>query len=85
VTYRKNVFKNFTLSFTYNFEEGVNYYIAHSFPYTLSDLGRYLATLDDRTTLCKRLCLTSIQNECPFVTVTSKNNVSKMGIVVMSR
>jgi len=65
-----------TLSFTYRFEcTGDVVYFAHCYPYTFSDLRKYLAVLEitapARTLRIETLCRTEVGNECPLLTITS--------------
>lgn len=65
-----------TLSFTYRFEYSADVvYFAHCYPYTLSDLRKYLAVLNAtapaRTFRIETLCRTEVGNECPLLTITN--------------
>ncbi|CAM9652798.1 unnamed protein product, partial [Discosporangium mesarthrocarpum] len=81
-----------TLTFTVSTEfPGDTLYLAHCFPYTYTDLQRYLHALDTspaRSFVRQRtLCQTLAGNECNLLTITSPegSNTSKRGIVVSAR
>ena len=85
----------YTLTFTYTFEQPDTVFFAHSYPYTYSDLKRYLRTLELNTTLCNRfhraiLCETLAGNRCDILTITEKSDSiverqNKPSIVITSR
>jgi hypothetical protein len=74
---RKKKRQNYVLTFTYTFLGPVTTYFAHMFPYTFSDLKRYLSSLEENDRILKimtrkELCLTLAGNVCEVVTITSK-------------
>jgi hypothetical protein len=70
-------------------------YFAYGYPYTYTDLNRFLSTLDsqmfknDNSILFKRelLCKTVLGNHCDIVTITdcNKKDVPKQAVVVSAR
>eukprot|EP01034_Spumella_vulgaris_P024116 gene24116-30424_t len=67
----------YTLTFTYTFTRSDSVYFAHTFPYTYSDLQRYLHGLENdnrvaaimhKKVLCKTLC----GNNCDLLSITER-------------
>jgi hypothetical protein len=67
----------YTLTWTVQFEhDGDTIYFAHSYPYTFSDLQRYLNKLENDPSLRTRfrrkmLCQTNAGNPCDLLTITT--------------
>ena len=93
---RKGAFHYFTLTFATTFDNDYDtVYLAHSYPYTYSDLQRYLRRLeeDPRTNdkfQRKMLCQSLAGNPCDLLTISSYIDEpdkmgDKKGIVISSR
>lgn len=65
----------YTLSFVYTFEyEGDEVFFAHCYPYTYTDLQRYIASVRIRSADILRvdsLCQSIAGNDCPILTLTN--------------
>lgn len=86
----------YTLTFSVNFEyDNDTVYFAHSYPYTYSDLQRYLLKLENDSLAKHRfrrkmLCQTNAGNPCDFLTITNFNDneqqlKQKKAIIISSR
>lgn len=96
VCYYKND-SSFTLTFTYTFECLDEVYVASCYPYTYSDLQKYLSNLqkDERKSKYirrKLLCKSLYRNRCEILTISSPSsplnyeaNKSKPVVVVFGR
>ena len=86
----------YVLTFTYTFLNPCKVYFAHSFPYTYSDLKKYLGLLEENPRISsimdrKELCTSIAGNVCECITITNKvNEIScpgplKPAIIISSR
>lgn len=87
----------YTLSFTLTFSDHDLVHVSHCYPYTYTDLQRYLAALDvdpdkeKRRIRLKRevLCTTLAGNPCDLLTITSMGTPEALkkrrGVIVSSR
>ena len=93
---RKGAFHYYTLTFNITFQhDNDTVYFAHSYPYTYSDLMRYLDRIeaDPRTNVHfqrKLLCQTLAGNPCDMLTITNFNDSpekikGKKGLVISAR
>jgi hypothetical protein len=76
----------YILTFTYTFLGPVTVHFAHAYPYTYTDLKRYLASLEENprvTSIMNRreLCTTIAGNSCECITITSKTCESNDGVL----
>jgi murein tripeptide amidase MpaA len=98
VCYYANVLKKkaggyyYSLEFKIKFEhEHDTVYLAHSYPYTFTDLSLYLSRLEQKTHLKpilqrRQLCQTALGNPCDYLMISEFNNgKEKRGIVLTSR
>ena len=87
--------EKYILSYTYTFSGPMTVYFAHSYPYTYTDLKKYLASLEEDSRIAaimsrKELCTTIAGNVCECVTVTSRTversgSILKPAIVISAR
>ena len=92
---KKKVRNKYTLTFCYTFQHPDRIYLAHTYPYTYTDLQRYLAALeqDDRVSDIMRrnlLSSTLAGNRCDLLIITGRSNDaeasrSKPAVVVSAR
>ena len=86
----------YVLTFTYTFLSPCKVYFAHSFPYTYSDLKKYLGFLEENPRISgimdrKELCTSIAGNVCECITITNKVNEMncpgplKPAIIISSR
>lgn len=69
----------YTLTFTYTFERPDTVFFAHSYPYTYSDLQRYMKAIEANTAYSSFfhrgvLCETLAGNRCDILTITEKSD-----------
>ncbi|RYH29295.1 hypothetical protein EON65_08990 [archaeon] len=71
---KKNIIRTqYSLSFTYTFRRPGTVYFAHAFPYTYSDLQRFLFSLESNDDIHRRaLCETIAGNVCDVLTITER-------------
>ena len=93
---KKKKDNTYVLTFTYTFLSPCTVYFAHSFPYTYSDLKRYLGSLEDDPRIARimtraELCTSIAGNICECITITNRStemNSSgplKPAIIISSR
>ena len=85
----------YTLTFTYTFERADTVFFAHSYPYTYSDLQRYLKSIEANTAYSSFfhrgvLCETLAGNRCDILTITEKSDKvverqNKPSIIITAR
>eukprot|EP00605_Chrysophyceae_sp_TOSAG23-4_P000392 GSChrysophyteH1.ASY1.ANO1.448.1 assembled CDS len=93
--YARKLCALYSTVFTYTFDGPDTVYFAHTFPYTYSDLQRYLASLDrDRNVAQimrrKLLCTTLAGNRCDVLTITGpcaslEDSNARPSIVISAR
>ena len=85
----------YTLTFTYTFERPDTVFFAHSYPYTYSDLQRYMKAIEANTAYSSFfhrgvLCETLAGNRCDILTITEKSDKvverqNKPSIIITAR
>eukprot|EP01038_Epipyxis_sp_PR26KG_P005318 gene5318-7382_t len=79
-TNKKIIKYYYSLSFTYTFEQPDTVYFAHTFPYTYSDLQKYLSELENNSLKSqfihrRLLCTSLVGNRCDVLNITERSQL----------